>query len=228
MFLLNNGAASPSRSCAGKYGKTSKPPRFTNLGQEPIPCHFAQRDPREFSWRPEAASGHYTSCCHNILPKVHIATYALPKNLSRMFTRTKTTLASFCGSHGCFYMANWQYIMASTAVFTHRRASRDGRPWRVTFSHRPLSPYNTLRGSVLALPSKATGASQGVRMSHHEGVYANCRPISAVVSSVASLAGDPGAYRTPACIAPCAACELSCAECAWGLCLAEDGLHAAV
>src|SRR5262245_25513387 len=34
-FLLNNGAASPSRSCAGKYGKTSKPPRFTNLGQEP-------------------------------------------------------------------------------------------------------------------------------------------------------------------------------------------------
>src|SRR5713101_7151934 len=34
-FLLNNGAASPSRPCAGKYGKTSKPPRFTNLGQEP-------------------------------------------------------------------------------------------------------------------------------------------------------------------------------------------------
>src|SRR5207253_7845821 len=35
-FLLNNGAASPSRPCAGKYGKTSKPPRFTNLGQEPF------------------------------------------------------------------------------------------------------------------------------------------------------------------------------------------------
>src|SRR5712664_2928866 len=35
-FLLNNGAASPSRPCAGKYCKTSKPPRFTNLGQEPI------------------------------------------------------------------------------------------------------------------------------------------------------------------------------------------------
>src|SRR6266852_658353 len=34
-FLLNNGAASPSRPCAGKYCKTSKPPRFTNLGQEP-------------------------------------------------------------------------------------------------------------------------------------------------------------------------------------------------
>src|SRR5262249_33793671 len=34
-FLLNNGAASPSRPCAGKYGKTSKPPRFTNFGQEP-------------------------------------------------------------------------------------------------------------------------------------------------------------------------------------------------
>src|SRR5262249_25545026 len=34
-FLLNNGAASPSHPCAGKYGKTSKPPRFTNLGQEP-------------------------------------------------------------------------------------------------------------------------------------------------------------------------------------------------
>jgi hypothetical protein len=34
-FLLKNGAASPSRPCAGKYGKTSKPPRFTNLGQEP-------------------------------------------------------------------------------------------------------------------------------------------------------------------------------------------------
>jgi hypothetical protein len=34
-LLLNNGAASPSRSCAGKYGKTSKPPRFTNSGQEP-------------------------------------------------------------------------------------------------------------------------------------------------------------------------------------------------
>src|SRR3989442_6083454 len=34
-FLLNNGAASPSRPCAGKYGTTSKPRRFTNLGQEP-------------------------------------------------------------------------------------------------------------------------------------------------------------------------------------------------
>src|SRR5215831_14833243 len=34
-FLLNNGAASPSRPCAGKYGKTSNPPRFTNFGQEP-------------------------------------------------------------------------------------------------------------------------------------------------------------------------------------------------
>src|SRR5229473_3255266 len=34
-FLLNNGAASPSHPCAGKHGKTSKPPRFTNLGQEP-------------------------------------------------------------------------------------------------------------------------------------------------------------------------------------------------
>jgi hypothetical protein len=35
-FLLNNGAASPSHPCAGKYGKTSKPLRFTNLGQEPV------------------------------------------------------------------------------------------------------------------------------------------------------------------------------------------------
>ena len=34
-FLFNNGAASPSRPCAGKYCKTSKPPRFTNFGQEP-------------------------------------------------------------------------------------------------------------------------------------------------------------------------------------------------
>ena len=34
-FLLNNGAASPSHPCAGKHGNTSKPPRFTNSGQEP-------------------------------------------------------------------------------------------------------------------------------------------------------------------------------------------------
>src|SRR5215813_7618695 len=40
-FLLNNGAASPSRPCAEKYGKTSKPPRFTNSGQEPKKvCNF--------------------------------------------------------------------------------------------------------------------------------------------------------------------------------------------
>src|SRR3989475_10673642 len=41
-FLLNNGAASPSRPCAGKYGKISKPPRFTNLGQEPLFDHMCQ------------------------------------------------------------------------------------------------------------------------------------------------------------------------------------------
>src|SRR5713226_8084523 len=35
-FLLKNGAASPPHPCAGKYGKTSKPPRFTNSEQETI------------------------------------------------------------------------------------------------------------------------------------------------------------------------------------------------
>jgi len=34
-FLLKNGAASPPHPCAGKYCKTSKPPRFTNSEQEP-------------------------------------------------------------------------------------------------------------------------------------------------------------------------------------------------
>ncbi len=35
-FLLKNGVVSPPHPCAGKYCKTSKPPRFTNSEQEPI------------------------------------------------------------------------------------------------------------------------------------------------------------------------------------------------
>ena len=60
-FLLNNGAASPSRPCAGKYCKTSKPPRFTNFGQEPKVGRFATKIGRLASqrhkWHLERASG---------------------------------------------------------------------------------------------------------------------------------------------------------------------------
>jgi len=39
-FSLSNNVVSPSRLCAGKRCQTSKPPRFTKSGQEPINVVF--------------------------------------------------------------------------------------------------------------------------------------------------------------------------------------------
>jgi hypothetical protein len=81
-----------------------------------------QRDPREFPYGTKRLGFAF---CHDIWPKVPIATYGLPKNLTRLFVKKSARFACFSRPHGRFYVAKWQGYVTNGlhrgffAIFCH-------------------------------------------------------------------------------------------------------------
>src|SRR6266849_6696037 len=101
-----------SRTRVGRRGRAileEKPPNsprpgchpygVTNSEQEPILCQLCRNSlppcPHDRGEFPRSTKNSSFIVCHNTLPKVQIATYALPKNLSHFFCAQSSGLFPF-------------------------------------------------------------------------------------------------------------------------------------
>jgi hypothetical protein len=80
-------------------------PFYRTFTASPSISLLSQRDPREFPYGTKRLGFTF---CHDIWPKVPIATYGLPKNLARLFVKKSARFACFSRPHGRFYVAKWQ------------------------------------------------------------------------------------------------------------------------
>jgi hypothetical protein len=136
-----------------------------------IPCHSGSVILANFLVALHCPEDPGLTLCRNIVPKVQIATYALPKNLSRVFARKKTTFARLPRSRGCLYVAKRQGYVANSPCTGFRAflcsfTVREGKDEKEQKTCPPaldgiiILPLAALCGEMAKLPGKAQPLGQ--------------------------------------------------------------------